>query len=181
MGDIAVVADAGDDNCRRGGEQQGRDLRHQPVADSHQHILLEGGVGAQVVFEDPDTDAADQVDRQNHHPGDGIAAHKLRCPVHCAVEIGLAGNIFTPGLCLRLVDQSGVKIGVNRHLFTGHRVQGKAGRNLGNTLGPFGDDDKVDDHQDDKHHETDDKVAANHHLTKRLNYLTRRARAEMPV
>ncbi len=82
---------------------------------------------------------------------------------------------------LRLVDQPGVKIGVNRHLFAGHRVQGKAGRNLGNTLGPLGDDDKVDDHQDDKYYETDDKVAANHHLTKRLNHLTRRARAEMAV
>ena len=144
MGDIAVVADAGDDNRRRGGKQQGRDLRHQAVADGHQHILLEGGVGAQVVFEDPDTDAADQVDRQNHHPGYGIPTHKLRCPVHRAVEIGLAGNIFTPCLRLRLVDQPGVKIGVNRHLFAGHRVQGKAGRNLGNTLGPLGDDDKVD-------------------------------------
>ena len=119
-------------------------MRHQPVADGHQHILLEGGVGAQVVFEDPDTDAADQVDRQNHHPGDGVPAHKLRRPVHRAVEIGLAGNIFTPGLRLRLVNQSGIKIGINRHLLAGHRVQGKAGRNLGNTLGPFGDDDKVD-------------------------------------
>lgn len=38
---------------------------------------------------------------------------------------------------MRLVDQPGVKIGVNRHLFAGHRVQGKAGRNLGNTLGPL--------------------------------------------
>lgn len=65
-------------------------------------------------------------------------------PVHRAVEIGLAGDIFTPGLRLRLVDQPGVKIGVNRHLLAGHRVQGEAGRNLGNTLGPFGDDDKVD-------------------------------------
>ena len=53
MGDIAVVADAGDDNRRRGGEQQGRDLRHQAVADGHQHILLEGGVGAQVVLKIP--------------------------------------------------------------------------------------------------------------------------------
>ncbi len=77
MGDITVIADAGDDNRRRGGEQQGRDLRHQPIADSHQHILLEGGVGAQVVFEDADTDAADQVDCQNHHPGDGVPAHKF--------------------------------------------------------------------------------------------------------
>lgn len=122
MGDIAVVADAGDNNRCRGREQQGRDLRYQPVTNGHQHILLEGGIGAQVVFEYPDTDAADQVDRQNHHPGDGIPAHKLRCPVHCTVEIGLAGNIFTPGLRLRTVDQPGVKIGVNRHLFAGHRV-----------------------------------------------------------
>ncbi len=137
MGDIAVVADAGDDNRRRCGEQQRRDLRYQPVTDGHQHILLEGSVGAQVVFKDADTDAAYQVDRQNHHPGDGVPAHKLRCPVHRTVEIGLAGNIFTPGLRLRLVDQPGVKIGVNRHLFAGHRVQGKAGRNLGNTLGPL--------------------------------------------
>lgn len=84
-------------------------MRHQPVADGHQHILLEGGVGAQVVFEDPDTDAADQVDRQNHHPGDSIPAHKFRCPVHRAVEIGLAGNIFTSGLCLRLIDQPALR------------------------------------------------------------------------
>lgn len=144
MGDIAVVADAGDDNRRRGGKQQGRDLRHRAVADGHQHILLEGGVGAQVVFEDPDTDAADQVDRQNHHPGYGIPTHKLRCPVHRAVEIGLAGNIFTPCLRLRWLINPALRSASIAICLPGIASRGKAGGNLGNTLGPFGDDDKVD-------------------------------------
>ena len=79
-------------------------------------------------------------DNNDENVGSGMVG----APACGDVEIGLAGNIFTPGLRLRLVDQPGVKIGVNRHLFAGHRVQGKAGRNLGNTLGPLGDDDKVD-------------------------------------
>ncbi len=57
-------------------------MRHQPIADSHQHILLEGGVGAQVVFEDPDTDAADQVDRQNHHkPSRALNIRNGKCGI----------------------------------------------------------------------------------------------------
>lgn len=104
MGDIVVVVDAGDDNRRRGGEQQGRDLRYQVVVDGYQYILLEGSIGVQVVFEDFDIDVVDQVDRQNYYFGDGVFAYKFRCFVYRVVEIGFVGNIFTSGLRLRLVD-----------------------------------------------------------------------------
>ena len=73
---------------------------------------------------------------------------------------------------LRLVDQPGIQIGINRHLFTGHRVQRKAGGHLGDTFSTFSDHDKVDDHQDDKHHKADYEVTADHHLTEGLDHFT---------
>ncbi|MPN29050.1 hypothetical protein SDC9_176498 [bioreactor metagenome] len=82
---------------------------------------------------------------------------------------------------LRLINQSCVQIGVDRHLLTGHGVQRKAGRNFGDTLRTFGHHDKVNDHQNDEHHKTDDKVTADHHLTERLNHLTGSACAHMPM
>ncbi len=61
MGDIAVVmtrAVIAPPRWRAAGKGS---APPEAVADGHQHILLEGSIGAQVVFEDPNTDAADQV------------------------------------------------------------------------------------------------------------------------
>ncbi len=80
--------------------------------------LLEGGVGAQVVFEDADTDAAIRLiariiipamasPRTNFVPRPSRRRNRPRWQ-----------HLYA-GFRLRLVDQPSVKIGVNRHLFTG--------------------------------------------------------------
>ena len=71
-----------------------------------------------------------------------------------------------------MVNQAGVQIGVDGHLFTRHGVEGKARAHFGDPFAPFGDHHEVDDHQDDEHHNTDHVVAADHHFTEGLDHLT---------
>ncbi len=81
-------------------------------------------VGAQVVFEDPDTDAADQVDPRiiipaMASPRTNFDAPSIRRRNRPRWQHLYAGFAPAPG------DQPGVKIGVNRHLFAGHSVRVK--------------------------------------------------------
>ena len=78
--------------------------------------------GIQIVFKDTNTDTADYVDNQDHDPGNGVTTHKLRRTVHRTVEIGLVGHVFTACSGLFLIDQTGVQIGVDSHLFTRQSV-----------------------------------------------------------
>ncbi len=172
VANVVAIADAGHDDRRGGCQQQRGNLCHQTITDGQQNILLKRLTGRQIVFEDADQNAAQHVDQQDHDPGYGVTAHKLRRAVHRAVEIRLVGDIFAPLTCLFLIDQSGVEIGVDRHLLARQRIKGKARRDFRNTLCAFGDHHEVDDHQDHKHHEANNKVAADHHVTERLNHLT---------
>ena len=128
-----------------------------------------------------DGNATDQVDKQNHQAGDRIAAHELAGTVHGAIEVGLLGHFRATALSLRLLNQSGIQIGIDGHLLARHGIQGKTRTDLGNSPGTLGDHHKVDDHQDRKHHDTDHVVAADHHLTKRLNHLPCGRMAILPV
>ena len=96
------------------------------------------------MFEYADQDAAQHVDQQDHDAGDGVTAHKLGGTVHRAVEVRFVGHILTPHPRLFLINQPGIEIGVDRHLFARQRVEGKARRYFRNTLGPFGHHHKVD-------------------------------------
>jgi len=124
------------------------------------------------VLKDTDGHAADQVDEQNQQASDGVTAHEFAGTVHGAVELGFLGHFQAAGLGLILVDQTGVEVGVDGHLFAGHGVEGKACAHLGNPPGALGDHHEVNDHQDREHHDTDHVVTADHHLTEGLDHLT---------
>ncbi len=147
-------------------------MRHQTVTDGQQGVNLAGVAEAHVVLEDTDGHAADQVDEQNQQAGDGVTADELAGTVHRTVELGFLGDFRTARLGLVLVDQTGVEVGVDRHLFAGHRIEGEACAHLGNPPGTLGHHDEVDDHQDREHHDTDHVVTADHHLTEGLDHLT---------
>ena len=61
-----------------------------------------------------------------------------------------------------------------------HPVQHKARAHFGDTAGTFGDNHKVDDDEDDKHHDTDGEVTAHQEVTERFNHLSCRGGTRMP-
>ena len=65
-----------------------------------------------------------------------------------------------------------VQIGIDRHLLTGHRVEGKACRNLRHALRALRDNDEVDNDENDEHDEPDHGIAADNKVAKRSNDLT---------
>ena len=94
-------------------------------------------------------------------------------------SVGFFRHFSAAALGFLLVDQAGVQVGIHRHLFAGHGVQGEAGRHFSNALRAFGDHHKVDDHQNRKHNQAYGKVATNQEVTEGFNHRTRCARARM--
>ncbi len=78
--------------------------------DGHQHILLEGGVGAQVVFEIPIQTPPIRLIARIIIPAMAPRA-QTSMPRPSRRRNRPRWHIFAPGLRLRLVDQPGVKIG----------------------------------------------------------------------
>ncbi|MPN00657.1 hypothetical protein SDC9_147853 [bioreactor metagenome] len=83
---------------------------------------------------EPNHNAADEVDKGDDQRHDGVALHKLGSTVHCAEEICLALNFAAAQPGGLLIDQAGTQIRVNGHLLTGHGIERKPGRNLCHAL-----------------------------------------------
>ena len=78
-----------------------------------------------------------------------------------------------------LADQAGVEIGVDRHLLAGHRVEGEACRDLGDTARALGDHDEIDHDQNDEDDNADRIIAADQKVAKRFDHLACRVRSAM--
>ena len=141
-----------------------------------------GGLrGAQAVLRDADDEAADEVDGEDQQTGHCVAAHVLAGAVHGAEELRLFADFGAAPLGFLLVDQSGIQVGVDRHLLARHRVEREARADLGNALGAFRDDDEVDDDEDREHDQSDREVAADEEVAERLDHRAGRARAGVAV
>ena len=70
---------------------------------------------------------------------------------------------------MRLVDESGVEVGVDRHLLAGQSVEGKTGSDFGGAHRAVADHDVLDSDQRQKKHEADHIVAAHHELSEGFN------------
>ena len=69
-----------------------------------------------------DSQATNQIDKQNQDARYRVAADKFGSTVHGAEEIGLLPQFGAPSFGGFLVDDPGVQIGVNRHLLARHGV-----------------------------------------------------------
>ena len=123
---------------------------------------------------------AHDVNHHNQNTGDGVATNKLTRTVHRAVEVGFLSHFRTTLFRLIFTDKTGIKVSVNRHLLTRHPVEDEARAHFSDTPGTFSDDHKVDDDENNEHHDTDSKVTANQEVAKRFNDLPRRRRAGVP-
>ena len=120
--------------------------------------------------------AADHVNHHDQNARDGVTAHKLARTVHGAVEVRLLRHFRTAFFGFIFGDKAGVQVGVDRHLLARHPVQHKTRAHFRDTPCTFGDNHKVDDNEDNEHHDTDSEIAAYQEVAERLHHFTCRCR-----
>ena len=145
--------------------------RDQAVADGELGEGCRHSQDVPAVLRISDDDAAEDVDEDDDDAGDGVAADEFGGTVHGSVKIGFLGDICPAFAGFGFVDDSGVEVGVDGHLFAGHGVQGEAGGDFGDTGGAFGDDDKLDDDEDDEDDDADGEGAAGDEVGKGVDDL----------
>ena len=156
------VLGTGDDNAGSQAHQQGRNLGNQTIADRQLGVCRDGVANRHAFHDHADDEAGDEVDDGDDDTGDSIAFNELGATVHSAVKVGLGSNLGTPGTSGFFIDETGVQVGIDSHLFTGHSIQGETRPDFRHTPRAVGNDDEVDDDQDDEYHHADHKVAAHH-------------------
>ncbi len=67
------------------------------------------------------------------------------------------------------VDESGIEVGVDRHLLAGKSVEGEAGGDFGGAYGAVTDDDVLNGDEGDEENESDHVVAAHDELAEGLD------------
>ncbi|MNS88074.1 hypothetical protein D3C72_1220360 [compost metagenome] len=177
--DVLFAGHARDDDTGRRGNDQRRNLRHQAVTDGQQGVVLERIGKTHVVLQQAHQQTADDIDDGHQDAGDGVAAHVFAGTVHGAIEFRFLRHFRAAAARFVFADQAGVQVGIDGHLFAGHRVQREAGAHLGDTARTLGHNGKVDDRQNNEDHDTDRVVAANQEVAERLNHFTGRVGARM--
>ena len=178
---IVFFAHTGDHHGGRDRDQQRRNLGHQRIADRQQHIGGSGLGCTEVMLGHADDETAHDSDKQNQQTRDRIAAHKFGGTVHGAKKVGLFTHLGTAAFGFFFVDEAGIHVGVNGHLFARHGVQGETCTNFGDTFSALGHHHEIDDHENGKHNQTDGEIATNQEVPKGFNHRPCRARTGMAL
>gem|GEM_PF-2556939 len=181
VAEVLCLGHAGDNDRDAGGQQQCRDLSDQTVTDGQQRVDV-GRIGkAHAVAQRAYPEATDDVDEQNQDARGRIATHELAGAVHRAVKIRFRAHLRASQARLILIDEPGIEIGVDRHLLAGHGIESEARADLGDAARALGHDHEIDDGQDREHDDADRIIAADHELAERLDDVSGRRSAFMPV
>src|SRR5690606_31322611 len=176
--DVALTARTGYDDTGGGRDEQSGNLCDQTVADREQRVMGRCIRRGHTRLEDADDEPTYYVDPGYDEAGNRVASDELASTVHRPVKVRLSAHLFTASPGLFFVDQSGVQVGVDGHLFTGHGIEREPCCNLRDTARPLRDHDKVDQHQHDEHDGADHVVARNDELAEGSDQLARFAPAE---
>jgi len=160
----------GQHHAARHGDQQRRDHGDQPVAHRQRGIRAERIRQGGALLQRSDQQSCHNVDRGNENGRHRVPLVEAGGPVHGAVELSLARHRLTPLARGGLVNQAGIQVGVNRHLFARECVQGEAGRDLGRAHRAMADDQKLDRDQGKKQHKPHHVVAAHDELAEGLDH-----------
>ena len=153
-----------DDHAGGRGDDQGGDLGDQAIPHREQRVGPQGIHERHALLRHPDHEPTDDVDDVDQQPGDCITANELAGAIHRPVELRLAGVLFG--------DDPGVHIGVDRHLFARHGVEGEARGHFGDAAGALDDHHELDDDQDQEDDEADDVVPLHHEGAERVDHIT---------
>ncbi len=133
------------------------------------------------VLQDSDQEPGNDIDSGNQDAGHGVALRESRCAVHGAEEFRLGGEVLSPGARFRFVDQPGIEIGVDRHLFARQGIQREARRHFRNANRAMVDDDVLNRDQNQEDHRADNVVAADHEAAERLDHVSGRRSSGISV
>src|SRR5713101_5979863 len=168
-GEGGVRGGAGHDHAAGHRDQKRGDHGDQAVADGKHGVGFERLAKRNVELEDSDEEAGQDVDASDKDGGDGVALIEAGGSVHGAVELRFARSLFASGAGLMLVDESGIEVGIDRHLLAGESVEGEAGGDFSRAHGAVADDDILDGDEGDEENESDNVVAAHNELSEGLD------------
>ncbi len=150
VAEVSLAAGTGDDQpCAQRYHECGN-LAGQPIADRQLRVELHAVHEPPVLLHHADVKAAENIDERDDDAGNGVPADEFTGTVHRPVKIRLPSDVFPPLSRLRLGDDAGVHLRVDRHLLAGHRIEGESRRHFRDSAGAFGDDDKLNDEDDDE-------------------------------
>ena len=115
---------------------------------------------------------AHEVDHRNDDTGGRISLDILRGTVHGTEEVGFFLDLHTTIAGFLIGNGAGIKVRVDGHLLTGHGIERKSRRNLGNSFGTFVDNNKLNNDQHNKDDGTDDQIVAADKFSERRNNIT---------
>ena len=171
METLAGPRDPSDQHTGRHGDDECGNLRDEAITD-RQHRVGPGCFPSRHThLNHADEQTTEKVDARHQNAGDRIASNELTGTIHRAMEVGLESDRLTALPSLRIVDQACVQVRIDRHLLTGHRIQGEACADLGDTSCTLRHDHEVDDDQNDEYDETDREIAARHKVAECLDDL----------
>ncbi len=133
------------------------------------------------VLEYADDQPGHDVDAGDEHGRQRVALREPNGAVHRAVKIGLAPDSVAPLTRFLVVDDTGIQVGVNRHLPPGHRVEGESRRDFRDADRAVVDDHELDDHEHGENHHAHDEAAADDELAERHDHVARRVDAVRAV
>src|ERR1039457_6269529 len=172
---------AGNDQPARDGDHQRRNYCNQPVADGEDRVGLDGSFELHAVLQNSDEEAGDNVDRGNENGRPRIALSESGCAVHGAVELRFRRELFPPRPRPGFVDETGIEVRIDGHLFSGQRVQGETRRNFRDTHRTVVDDHVLDGNQDQENDNANDIVDPAHEGAECLYHFPRRTRSRVSV
>jgi hypothetical protein len=120
-----------------------------------------------------DDQSAHNVDYCNYDTGNDVPFDELHRSVHRTVKLAFFGQSKTQFSSLIRIDHTASHVGIDTHLFTGHRIQGEARCNFGYTLGTFCHNNKLNDCDDQKDDAPDNKVATHNKISETEDDFTR--------
>ena len=143
--------------CSR--NQKRGNLGNQTVTDRCNRIDRQNGAKVHAALHHTDDAARRKVDCRDDDGHDRVTLYDLRRTIHRAVEIRFLLDLMSADFCLLLRNQTGAEVRVDRHLLTGHRVQRKSCRNLGNAFRALGDNDKLHQYDNQEYDYADNRIA----------------------
>ncbi len=122
-------------------------------------------------MEHTDKQTTDNIDQRDDNAGDRITANKLAGTIHGSVKIGFRFDLAPAFARFLLGDEAGIEICINRHLLTGHGIQGEACRDFRHPTRTFGDHDKVNHNKNRKYDETNNVVVSDNEIPEGMDHL----------
>ncbi|PAV73974.1 hypothetical protein WR25_16517 [Diploscapter pachys] len=168
MGTLTV---AGDDDSRGDGDQQRRHLADHAVADGEHRVDLQRISRAHALLHHADGQASQQVDDNDHQPGDSITLDELHRAIHGTEHLAGLLHLATALTGLVDVDDPGAQVAVDAHLLARHGVEGKPRADFRYPLGALGDDQELHDGDDQEQDAAHHQVATHHKVAESLHDL----------